>query len=201
MRETVHKIMSLNNEVIPYKDWTTTVREARARQSPTDLQEKLRNYFEKAVKRPQISNMLRHDAELFGKHDQRKSHEKIARKTVLGHVSRNRPHPTIFFPFQTGDRLKTYMVWIPQDTQKLHKMLPLVPRERNTTSTTLPRNNPGIRRRLCTSEQSTALDLTTQQHEADKRPFLHRNVNMVDHFPSIKIKNNHRAPKDRLKAR
>ncbi|KAK2563319.1 hypothetical protein P5673_013694 [Acropora cervicornis] len=59
MRETVHKIMSLNNEVIPYKDWTTTVREARARQSPTDLQEKLRNYFEKAVKRPQISNMLR----------------------------------------------------------------------------------------------------------------------------------------------
>ena len=72
-------------------------------------------------------------------------------------------------------QLKTYMVWIPQDTQKLHKMLPLVPRERNTTSTTLPRNNPGIRRRLCTSEQSTALDLTTQQHEADKRPFLHRN--------------------------
>ena len=54
-------------------------------------------------------------------------------------------------------------------------MLPLVPRERNTTSTTLPRNNPGIRRRLCTSEQSTALVLTTQQHEADKRPFLHRN--------------------------
>ena len=67
------------------------------------------------------------------------------------------------------------MVWIPQDTQKLHKMLPLLPRERNTTSTTLPRNNPGIRRRLCTSEQSTALDLTIQQHEADKRPFLHRN--------------------------
>ena len=24
MRETVHKIMSPNNEVIPYKDWTTT---------------------------------------------------------------------------------------------------------------------------------------------------------------------------------
>ena len=96
MRGRVHKIMSPNKEVIPYKDWTTTgqylrikslwiylfvlaslsmwhlhpspeeffccfitVREARARQSPTDMQEKLRNYFEKTVKRPQNSNMLR----------------------------------------------------------------------------------------------------------------------------------------------
>ena len=53
---------------------------------------------------------VRHDAELFGKHDQRKSHEKIARKTVLGHVSRNRPHPTIFFPFQTGDRVRVNFI-------------------------------------------------------------------------------------------
>ena len=67
------------------------------------------------------------------------------------------------------------MVWIPQETQKINKMLPLVPRERNTSSTTLPRNNSKIRRQLCTSDKSTALDLTTHQHEADKRPFLHRN--------------------------
>ena len=53
---------------------------------------------------------VRHDAELFGKHDQRKSHEKTARKTVLGHVSRNRPHPTILFPFQTGDRVRVNVI-------------------------------------------------------------------------------------------
>lgn len=49
---------------------------------------------------------VRHDAELVGKPEQGRSHEKMARKTVVGHVSRNRPHPTIFFPFQTGDRVR-----------------------------------------------------------------------------------------------
>lgn len=40
-------------------------------------------------------------------HAQRRSHDaRRTRKTVLSHVSRNNPHPTIFFPFQTGDRVR-----------------------------------------------------------------------------------------------
>ena len=39
--------------------------------------------------------------------EQRKSHDKrMTRRNVLCHVSRNRPHPTIYFPFQTGDRVR-----------------------------------------------------------------------------------------------
>ena len=46
--------------------------------------------------------------ELPQAHEQRRSHDaKRTRKTVLSHVSRNNPHPTIFFPFQTGDRVRT----------------------------------------------------------------------------------------------
>ena len=44
--------------------------------------------------------------------EQRKSHDKrMTRRNVLCHVSRNRPHPTIYFPFQTGDRVRNKYCW------------------------------------------------------------------------------------------
>ena len=45
--------------------------------------------------------------DLLQAHAQRRAHDATrTRKTVLSHVSRNNPHPTIFFPFQTGDRVR-----------------------------------------------------------------------------------------------
>ncbi|XP_068703153.1 uncharacterized protein [Montipora foliosa] len=189
MRETMHKSESPKFKAIPYKDWTTTAREARARRHPINLPENLRNYFEDAVKKLPISNIL--SGELLRGHEQSKSRDKwMDRKAVLSYVSRNRPHPTIYFPFQTGDRLKTYMVWIPKDKHTRSRSLPLVPQGRNS-STLSQTNCQTNRRRSFTYGQSTGLqvDETTYQNEIKRTPFLPRNVKMIDHFPSIGNKN------------
>lgn len=54
-----------------------------------------------------VSIFYSRSGDLLQAHAQRRSHDATrTRKTVLSHVSRNNPHPTIFFPFQTGDRVR-----------------------------------------------------------------------------------------------
>lgn len=54
-----------------------------------------------------VSIFYSSSGDLLQAHAQRRSHDATrTRKTVLSHVSRNNPHPTIFFPFQTGDRVR-----------------------------------------------------------------------------------------------
>ncbi|XP_020619968.1 uncharacterized protein LOC110057724 [Orbicella faveolata] len=129
-------------------------------------------------------------------HAQRKSHDAKTRKTVLSHVSRNNPHPTIFFPFQTGDRLQTYMVWIPADKGSSCS-LPPVPRKAQGERSPPSRNSQSRMNR--NFGQFAGLYQTTYQEEIARTPFLRRNVNMGDHFPNCSIKNSNRSPLHRLK--
>ncbi|XP_027053960.1 uncharacterized protein LOC113681093 [Pocillopora damicornis] len=161
---------------IPYKDWATTVKDAKARQISVSLPPNLKNYFENALKKPTIFGGDPAEA-----HARRKSQNAgMERRTILSHVNRNKPHPRIFFPFQTGDRLQTYMVWIPEDQTSICS-LPPVPQRR------IDRTPPS---RKCNSRmngnfgQFIGLNQTTYQEEISQTPFRHRPVNMVDHFPS-----------------
>ncbi|KAL9972099.1 hypothetical protein ACROYT_G018341 [Oculina patagonica] len=190
MRETLYEIKPKSSGT-PYKDWATTVKEARARQIPIGLPQNLKNYFENALKKPPLSNMFGGDPAQA--HAQRRSRDaRKARKTVFSHVGRNNPHPTIHFPFQTGDRLQTYMVWIPAEPADKGSScsLPPVPHKTHGERTPPSRN--------CQSKmnrnfgQFTGLYQTTYQEEIARTPFLQRNVNMADHFPGSNRSSSHR---------
>ncbi|RMX37692.1 hypothetical protein pdam_00004287, partial [Pocillopora damicornis] len=181
---------------IPYKDWATTVKDAKARQISVSLPPNLKNYFENALKKPTIFGFVKayiihqsyinyvfylNSGDPAEAHARRKSQNAgMERRTILSHVNRNKPHPRIFFPFQTGDRLQTYMVWIPEDQTSICS-LPPVPQRR------IDRTPPS---RKCNSRmngnfgQFIGLNQTTYQEEISQTPFRHRPVNMVDHFPS-----------------
>ncbi|KAM7450402.1 hypothetical protein ABFA07_001962 [Porites harrisoni] len=189
MRETLYQIKSPTSRGTPYKDWATTVKEAKARQIPIGLPQNLKNYFENALRKPPISNIF--GSEANEAQEQRKSHDKrMTRRNVLCHVSRNRPHPTIYFPFQTGDRLQTYMVWIPEDRHTTTSMsLPPV-HQRRPEQSPPPRNCQTRMSKSFGYGQFTSLNQTTYQDEIARTPFLHRNIKMRDHFPSGNLNSN-----------
>lgn len=155
------------------------MKEAKACQNSSSLPPNLKNYFENALKKPTMTNISGRDPSEAHAH-RRSQNAGMERRTILSHVNRNKPHPRIFFPFQTGDRLKTYMVWIPKD-QTSSCSLPPVPQRR------IERTPPS---RKCNSRmngnfgQLIGLNQTTYQEEVSQAPFRHRSINMVDHFPA-----------------
>lgn len=101
-----------------HKDWTASVREAQNRKEPVHLPDSLKKYFTKDVNFPDIYFRGRRGDDRGGAQGSNYGsglREKgLASQNALGHVSRNNPHPyRIVFPFQTGDRLCSYMIWQP----------------------------------------------------------------------------------------
>ncbi|XP_031552392.1 uncharacterized protein LOC116289586 [Actinia tenebrosa] len=181
-----------------HKDWTTTMREARTRSVPLNLPSNLKEYFKNSQKQHRSSSANSEAEERHRYHNPHGSSYRAEngrlrdrRREALVHVSRNNPHPfRIHFPFQTGDRLSTYMVWLPMDTAQvdntpslpnIHKhnpnqsrALPLGPTTKYHTSSNNKRE----------SYENPTTPVSTYQAEISSMAVL-RNRVMVDHFPDL----------------
>ncbi|XP_048589118.1 uncharacterized protein LOC5516510 [Nematostella vectensis] len=166
-----------------HKDWTTTVREARTRSVPAGLplhsskcsfsgyNDRSRVYSS-SLSSGRCGVRVHPRGSMYQGED---GQVRPPRQEAAIHVSRNNPHPyRIFFPFQTGDRLKTYMVWLPLDQQ-------------SKTTTNLPYikpNPPPERRHKHVSLDNPYPYQSTYQAEIARMPILEKKV-MVDHFPDV----------------
>jgi len=172
-----------------HKDWTTTMREARTRSVPANLPSHLKEYFNKSMKaekshsRPCSSSDNPHGSTYQAENGRVRDR----RREALLHVSRNNPHPfRIHFPFQTGDRLSTYMVWLPMDRSIDNTpSLPKIRHNAANKSRALPiGNTSGANKKLYEKYNNPSTPLSTYQAEIASIPLLKHRV-MADHFPSL----------------
>ncbi|KXJ10266.1 uncharacterized protein LOC110245708 [Exaiptasia diaphana] len=172
-----------------HKDWTTTMREARTRSVPANLPSNLKEYFNKSIKteanhsRPSSTTCEHPHGSTYQAENGR---VRDRRREAFLHVSRNNPHPfRIHFPFQTGDRLSTYMVWLPMERNI--DATPSLPKIHNPNkSRALPFGNNGNAhtKKLSEKYNNPSTPLSTYQAEIASIPLLKHRV-MSDHFPSL----------------